>query len=136
MNTKRNGNPGKRLLGFFFILNLLPVVVMENTFSIKIESLRFICLPLWLIVARRKSEVNGKKLSLKTYRIPRVGLNEKFGSFFIYAIFFSDPLTSGIKTERSLIIAFLGAFVAPAERQINYSEVFQNEKSSILNHQR
>lgn len=82
MNTKRNGNPGKRLLGFFFTLNLLSVVVMENTFSIKMESLRFICLPLWLIVARRKSEVNGKKLSLKTYKIPRVGLNEKFGSFF------------------------------------------------------
>ena len=136
MNTKRNENPGKRLLGFFLIITLLPVVVMENTFSIKMESLRFIYLPLWLIVARRKSEVNGKKLSLKTYKIPRVGLNEKFGSFFIYAIFFSDPLTSGIKTERSLIIAFLGAFVAPAGRQINYSEVFQNEKSSILNHQR
>ena len=69
MNTKRNGNPGKRLLGFFHILKLLPIVVMENTFSIKMESLRFICLPLWLIVARRKSEVNGEKLSLKTYRI-------------------------------------------------------------------
>lgn len=136
MNAKGNENPGKRLLGFFHISNLLPVAQMENTFSIKIESLRFIYLPLWLIVARRKSEVNGKKLSQKTYKIPRVELNEKFGSFFIYAIFFSDPLTSGIKTERSLIIAFLGAFVAPAERQINYSEVFQNEKSSILNHQR
>lgn len=35
MNTKDNGNPGKRLLGFFFIINLLPVAQMENTFSIK-----------------------------------------------------------------------------------------------------
>ena len=88
MNTKRNENPGKRLLGFFFIINLLPVVVMENTFSIKIESLRFICLLVVAIVARRKSEVNGKKLSLKTYRIPRVGLNEKFGSFSFTQYFF------------------------------------------------
>lgn len=88
MNTKGNENPGKRLLGFFLTINLLPVVVMENTFSIKMESLRFICLPLWLIVARRKSEVNGKKISLKTYRIPRVGLNEKFGFFYLRNIFF------------------------------------------------
>ena len=58
MNTKRNGNPGKRLLGFFFILNLLPVVVMENTFSIKIESLRFICL---LVVAYRSTEKIGSQ---------------------------------------------------------------------------
>ena len=36
MNTKDNGDPGKRLLGFFHIINLLPVVVMENIFSIKI----------------------------------------------------------------------------------------------------
>ena len=116
MNTKRNGNLGKRLLGFFHISNLLPVGMMENTFSIKIESLRFICLPLWLIVARRKSEVNGKKLSLKTYRIPRVGLNEKFGSFFIYAIFFSDPLTSGIKTERRKDNGFSRCFRCPCRK--------------------
>ena len=116
MNTKRNVNPGKRLLGFFFILNLLPVVVMENTFSIKIESLRFICLLVVAIVARRKSEVNGKKLSLKTYKIPRVGLNEKFGSFFIYAIFFSDPLTSGIKTEKRKDNGFSRCFRCPCRK--------------------
>lgn len=116
MNTKDNGNPGKRLLGFFHIINLLPVVVMENTFSIKIESLRFICLLVVAIVARRKSEVNGKKLSLKTYRIPRVGLNEKFGSFFIYAIFFSDPLTSGIKTESRKDYGFSRCFRCPCRK--------------------
>lgn len=116
MNTKGNENPGKRLLGFFHISNLLPVAQMENTFSIKIESLRFICLPLWPIVARRKSEVNGKKLSLKTYKIPRVGLNEKFGSFFIYAIFFSDPLTSWIKTERRKDNGFSRCFRCPCRK--------------------
>ena len=116
MTTKDNGNPGKRLLGFFHISNLLPVAVMENTFSIKMESLRFIYLSLWLIVARRKSEVNGKKLLLKTYKIPRVGLNEKFGSFFIYAIFFSDPLTSGIKTERRKDIGFSRCFRCPCRK--------------------
>ena len=39
------------------------------------------------IVARRKSEVNRKKLSLKTYRIQRVGLNEKFGFLFTQYFF-------------------------------------------------
>ena len=34
MNTKDDGNPGKRLLGFLHISNLLPVDMMENTFSI------------------------------------------------------------------------------------------------------
>ena len=52
MNTKDNGNPGKRLLGFFLTINLLPVGMMENSFSIKMESLRFIYLPLWLTVHR------------------------------------------------------------------------------------
>ena len=32
MNTKRNGNPGKRLLGFFLTINLLPVVVIGEYF--------------------------------------------------------------------------------------------------------
>ncbi|MBO4251929.1 MAG: hypothetical protein J5911_04645 [Clostridia bacterium] len=32
MNTNKNGNPGKRLLGFFHIINLLPVVVIGEYF--------------------------------------------------------------------------------------------------------
>ena len=116
MNTKDNGNPGKRWLGFFHISNLIPVGVVENTFSIKMKSPRFIYLSLWLIVARRKSEVKGKKLLLKTYRIPRARLNEKFGSFFIYAIFFSDPLTSGIKTERRKDNGFSRCFRCPCRK--------------------
>ena len=40
MNTKYNENPGKRLLGFFHIINLLPVGVVENTFFIKTGSVR------------------------------------------------------------------------------------------------
>ena len=35
MNTKDDGNPGKRLLGFFHISNLLPVVVKENKLIVK-----------------------------------------------------------------------------------------------------
>lgn len=38
------------------------------------------------------------KLSLKTYRLPRVGLNKKFGSFFIYATIYPFSLTSGFAT--------------------------------------
>lgn len=38
------------------------------------------------------------KLLLKTLIIPRVGLNKKFGSFFIYATIFPFSLTSGFAT--------------------------------------
>ena len=124
-------------LGFFiYYLNLLPVVVIGEYFFNE-DGIPPIYLP--SRCGYRSTEKIGsqrEKLSLKTYRIPRVGLDKKFGSFFIYAIFFPFSLTSGIKTKKVWIIAFLRAVVAPAGRQINYSEVFQNEKSSILNHQR
>lgn len=38
------------------------------------------------------------KLLLKIYRLPKVGLNKKFGSFFIYATISPFSLTSGFAT--------------------------------------
>lgn len=97
MKAKRNGNPGKRLPGFFHILNLLPVAQMENTFWVEMESLRFIRLS-----SPRCSTVKigskRDKLLLKTLIIPRVGLNKKLSSFFIYATISPFSLTSGFAT--------------------------------------
>lgn len=97
MKTKRNGNPGKRLPGFFHILNLLPIAQMENTFWVEMESLRFIRLS-----SPRCSTVKigskRDKLLLKTLIIPRVGLNKKLSSFFIYATISPFSLTSGFAT--------------------------------------
>jgi hypothetical protein len=88
MNTNKNGKPGKRLLGFFHIINLLPVVVIGEYFLGE-DGIPPIYLP--SRCGYRSTEKIGsqrEKLSLKTSKIPRVGLDKKFGSFFIYAIFF------------------------------------------------
>lgn len=113
MKTKRNGNPGKRLPGFFHILNLLPVAQMENTFWVEMESLRFIRLS-----SPRCSTVKigskRDKLLLKIYRLPKVGLNIKFGSFVIYATIFPFSLTSGFATLTTPFpFAFSGATYFP-----------------------
>lgn len=114
MKTKRNGNPGKRLPGFFHILNLLPIAQMENTFWVEMESLRFIRLS-----SPRCSTVKigskRDKLLLKTLIIPRVGLNKKLSSFFIYATISPFSLTSGFATLTTppFPFAFSGATYFP-----------------------
>ena len=88
MNTNKNGNPGKRLLGFFRIINLLPVVVIEEYFFNK-DGIPPIYLP--SRCGYRSTEKIGsqrEKLSLKTSKIPRVGLDKKFGSFLFTQYFF------------------------------------------------
>ena len=117
MNTNKNGNPSKRLLGFFvYNLNLLPVVVIGEYFFNK-DGIPPIYLP--SRCGYRSTEKIGsqrEKLSLKTYKIPRVGLDKKFGSFFIYVIFFPFSLTSGIKTESSLNYCFSSCCRCPCRK--------------------
>ena len=132
MKAKRNGNPGKRLPGFFHILNLLPVAQMENTFWVEMESLRFIRLS-----SPRCSTVKigsqREKLSLKTLIIPRVGLNFEFGSFFIYATILSfvvDFRDCDFNSQRYLLFPVLPRLCRKAK---NKSEVNPNEKSSLFN---
>jgi hypothetical protein len=107
MNTDNFNASRAETLGFFiYNLNLLPVVVIGEYFFNK-DGIPPIYLP--SRCGYRSTEKIGsqrEKLSLKTYKIPRVGLDKKFGSFFIYAIFFPFSLTSGIKTESSLNYCF------------------------------
>ena len=116
MKTKRNGNPGKRLPGFFHILNLLPVAQMENTFWVEMESLRFIRLS-----APRCSTVKigskRDKLLLKTLIIPRVGLNKKFGFFYLRNKFSFFVDFRFCDFNYPLSICFFRCYLFPAERQ-------------------
>ena len=60
------------------------------------------------------------KLLLKTYRLPRVGLNKKFGSFFIYATISPFSLTSGFATLTTPFpFAFSGATPSVPKGKIN-----------------
>lgn len=90
MNTDNFNASRAETLGFFiYNLNLLPVVVIGEYFFNK-DGLPPIYLP--SRCGYRSTEKIGsqrEKLSLKTYKIPRVGLDKKLGSFFYLRNIFS-----------------------------------------------
>ena len=138
MNMDNFSESRAETLGFFvYSLNLLPVVVIGEYFFNE-DGIPPIYLP--SVVAYRSTEKIGsqreKIIAENLYEYRESDLIKSSALFSFTQHFFLNPLIFGIATSNIRLWAFLGAFVAPAERQINYSEVFQNEKSSILNHQR
>ncbi|MBQ7172715.1 MAG: hypothetical protein IJR88_01165 [Clostridia bacterium] len=123
MNTKRNGNPGKRLLGFFHIINLLPVVLIGEYFFYK--DYPSIYLPFCCgYRSTEKIEIQREKIVAENlYKYRESDLIKSSALFSFTQHFFLNPLIFGIATSNIRLLAFLGAFVAPAERQINNSEV-------------
>ncbi|MBO4572464.1 MAG: hypothetical protein J5762_01675 [Clostridia bacterium] len=81
MNTIKHTDSRAEMLGFFiYNLNLLPVVVIGEYFFNE-DGIPPIYLP--SRCGYRSTEKIGsqqEKLSLKAYKIPRVGLDKKFGS--------------------------------------------------------